>query len=141
MLRSTENSAPSACHTIRPCTPRPSAFLESGSPARRCRDLLALRQTFHKWYFAEGAGGMFLTEAGRDAYFALQNQLQVAGAGGSQQAGPVTSEEFVRLRDLAHKLRQQLRQDLGTAEAPKVVWTARGATPAAPLKQKDVGAS
>ena len=98
-------------------------------------DLLALRRTFHEWYFGEGAGGMFLTEAGRAAYFALQDELQVVGAGGGHQVVPVTSEEFIRLRDLAHALRQQLRQDLGTAEAPKVAWTARGATPAPPSKQ------
>lgn len=97
-------------------------------------DLLELRQTFHLWYFGSGAGGMFLTEAGRRAYFNLQNQLQVMGRRSQDQgdAEPITSEEFSDLRDIAHELRQQLRQDLGTAEAPKMVWTARGATPAPP---------
>jgi hypothetical protein len=102
-------------------------------------DLLGLRQTFHEWYFGPDAGGMFLTEAGRDAYFALANKLQVVGRQGDKggDAGPVTPKEFSDLRDLAHELRQQLRQDLGTAEAPKVAWTARGATPAPPPRQED----
>jgi hypothetical protein len=98
------------------------------------RDLLALRRTFHEWYFGSDAGGMFLTEAGRKAYFDLIDELQVVGRQGVQDgdAGPVIPEESKRLLELAHELRQQLRQDLGTAEAPKVAWTARGATPAAP---------
>ena len=102
-------------------------------------DLLALRQTFHQWYFGTDAGGMFLTEAGRRAYFKLQNRLEDLGRQGHQDvdAEPVTGEEFDTLRVLAHKLRQQLRQDLGTAEAPKVVWTARGATPAPPPRQEE----
>jgi hypothetical protein len=103
------------------------------------RDLLALRWTFHDWYFGSDAGGMFLTEAGRKAYFGLMDKLQVVGRQGDQggDAGPVTPEEFEDLRDLAHELRQQLRQDLGIAEAPKVAWTARGATPAPPPRQGD----
>jgi hypothetical protein len=102
-------------------------------------DLLELRQTFHEWYFGPDAGGMFLTEAGRRAYFDLQNELQLMGRQGDQDGGaqPVTPDEFSNLRDLAHDLRQQLRQDLGTAEAPKVAWTARGATPAPPPRQGD----
>jgi hypothetical protein len=113
----------------------PREWLPGKEPARS--DLLALRQTFHVWYFGSDAGGMFLTEAGRRAYFALQNELQVVGRQGDQDgdAGPVRQEEFSKLQDLAHELRQQLRQDLGTAEAPKVAWTARGATPAPPPTQ------
>jgi hypothetical protein len=95
-------------------------------------DVLRLRESFHQWYFGSGAGGMFLTEAGRAAYFGLQNELQVVGARGGSEAGAVSQEESAGLFKLAHRLRQQLRQDLGTAEAPKVIWTARGATPAAP---------
>ena len=109
----------------------PREWLPGTEPMRA--KLLQLRESFHNWYFGPQAGGMFLTEAGRDAYFALQNELQVVGReSDSDNPKPVSPEEFSGLRDLAHRLRQQLRQDLGTAEAPKVAWTARGATPAPP---------
>lgn len=115
----------------------PREWLPGEEPTRS--EILALRQTLHEWYFGPDAGGMFLTEAGRSAYFALANKLQVVGrrADRNRDAVPVTAEEFSKLWDLAHKLRQQLRQDLGTAEEPKVAWTARGATPAPPPKQGD----
>jgi hypothetical protein len=101
---------------------------EPGTEPTRA-DFLVLRGTFHNWYFGPQAGGMFLTEAGRSAYFTLQNELTAVGSGGGDRA---TAEELVKLRDLTHRLRQQLRLDLGTAEAPKLAWTARGVTPAPP---------
>jgi len=60
-----------------------------------------------------------LTEAGRRAYFAMQNELQGLGRQADQDrdAGRATPDEFSNLRNLAHELRQQLLQDLGTADA------------------------
>jgi hypothetical protein len=117
-----------ALHAVSAALPRERA---PGTEPTRA-DLLLLRETFHDWYFGPQAGGMFLTEAGRRAYFALANELQVAGRDGPEGAERATAGELGRLLDLAHRLRQQLRQDLGTAEPPKVAWTARGATPAPP---------
>lgn len=93
--------------------------------------LTDLRERFHDWYFGPQAGGMFLTEAARTHYFQLMNQLQILAweLRDDQRASP---QQLHTLLDTAHRLRQQLRADLGTAESPKLIWTARGLTPAPP---------
>ena len=108
----------------------PRQFFSSAEEPTR-EDLLDLREAFHQWYFGPSAGGMFLTEAARERYFKLMNGLQSMGEP-SGDAVVLTADEQQTLRDLAHDLRQQLRADLGTAEAPKSRWTARGLTPAPP---------
>ena len=96
----------------------PREFLEE--PRRS--DLLDFRGRFHDWYFGEQAGGMFLSQAARDAYFTLQNELQsVAGrrSADSERVGP---DESASLRKKASALRHQLTTDLGTAERPRANW-------------------
>jgi hypothetical protein len=109
----------------------PREWLPGNEPTRA--DLRALRETFHKWYFGPQAGGMLLSEKARQAYFDVQNSLQQVGnADGGGAVSPVSPEERDELLKRAHSLREQLRQDLGTAEAPKLKWTARGVTPPPP---------
>jgi len=110
------------------CIPR--EWRPGDEPSRA--DLVDVRERFHDWYFGEGAGGMFLSEAARTTYFELQNALQAIAqqaAGATDRMSPTESE---RLRGLASDLRHQLRQDLGTGEAPQLTWTPTGPTPAPP---------
>ena len=74
---------------------------------------------------------MFLTDAGRTAYFALMNAMRSAGYS-SRGADPISDSELGTLLDLAEKLRYQLIEDLGTAEPPAIRWTQLGPTPAPP---------
>lgn len=119
-----------ALHHISECIPR--EWRDGDEPTRA--DLLSLRQTFHEWYFGSDAGGMFLTDEARDAYFDLQNELQVIGGRDDARGGTLelTPEEQQVLRRLAHDLRKQLRKDVGTAEPPKLDWTGGSLTKAPP---------
>ena len=111
------------------CIPRQWTIGEE--PARPA--LLALRATFHDWYFGQEAGGLFLTTKAREKYFRLQNELQaMAGPGGTGQSQQMSAEESITLRGLASELRHQLVEDLGTAEPPQLRWTPLGPTPAPP---------
>jgi hypothetical protein len=118
-----------ALHHISEALPREWRLGEEPTRA----DLQTLRQTLHEWYFGPAAGGMFLTEDSRARYFDLMNKLQMLGAGSAKGVtATLTQDENRELLGLAHDLRQQLRQDLGTAEPPKTKWTAKGLTPAPP---------
>lgn len=94
-------------------------------------DLRQISRVFHFWFFGEEPGGMFLTDAGRTAYFALMNAMRSAGYS-SRGADPISDSELGTLLDLAEKLRYQLIEDLGTAEPPAIRWTQLGPTPAPP---------
>ena len=94
-------------------------------------ELLEFRERFHDWYFGEEAGGLFLTERARQAYFRLQNQLQQEGTrdGGST---PLADAESAHLRELASELRHQLAEDVGTAQPPHEPWSKPDPTLAPP---------
>ena len=97
----------------------PREFLEFLEPPRRS-DLVDLREKFHNWFFGEQAGGMFLSQAAREAYFSLQNELQSV-AGRMQTDGElVCQHDSAILRKKASDLRHQLTTDLGTAEQPRL---------------------
>jgi hypothetical protein len=85
-------------------------------------ELLELRKRFHNWYFSERAGGMFLSQAARDAYFLLQNNLQSAAAHLRDDSQSVSDEASSALRQSASNLRHQLSADLGVAEQPHQRW-------------------
>jgi len=71
---------------------------------------------------ANMTGGMFLSQAARDAYFTLQNELlSVAGrmSADNELADP---EDSASLRRKASALRHQLTTDLGTAEQSQANW-------------------
>jgi hypothetical protein len=96
-------------------------------------ELLHLRERFNDWYFGPDAGGLFLTNATREKYFRLQNELEAqAHAGLSAGSEPLPAEDSRLLRKLASELRHQMAQELGTAEPPQLRWTALGPTPAPP---------
>jgi hypothetical protein len=82
-------------------------------------DLLDFREQFHNWYFSEQAGGMYLSQAARDAYFALQNELQSVAGRMSADSELVCQHDSATLRKKASALRHQLTTDLGTAERPR----------------------
>jgi hypothetical protein len=77
-----------------------------------------LSQALRTWYFE--VGGLFLSEASRDAYFDLQK-----GLGGvtkePRPAGdlPLGTRRFERLRALASRLRTASTQDVATRVKPK----------------------
>ena len=79
-------------------------------------DLLDFRQQFHDWYFSEQAGGMFLSQAARDDYFTLQNELQSVAGRMSADSELVGPDDSASLRTKASALRHQLTTDLGAAE-------------------------
>jgi hypothetical protein len=87
-------------------------------------DVVRLREQFHDWYFDETAGGMFLSQEAREAYFALQNDLESIQARLTVGSEPVSDRDSVGLRQRASALRHQLATDLGTAERPRRSWTA-----------------
>jgi hypothetical protein len=70
----------------------PRQWRMSDAPSRV--ELLALREQFHNWYFSDQAGGMFLSQAARDAYFLLQNHLQSAAAHLTDDSQPVGEERL-----------------------------------------------
>jgi hypothetical protein len=94
----------------------PRQWILTNPPNRE--ELLVLRKRFHEWYFSEQAGGMLLSQAARQAYFGLQNELQEA-------ASHISGEERISepsssiLRSMASTLRHQLSADLGAAEPPR----------------------
>jgi hypothetical protein len=88
----------------------------------RRSDLLDFRKQFHDWYFSEQAGGMFLSQAARDAYFTLQNELQSVAGRMSADSELVGPDDSASLRTKASALRHQLTTDLGTAERPRANW-------------------
>jgi hypothetical protein len=98
----------------------PRQWRMSDAPSRV--ELLALREQFHNWYFSDQAGGMFLSQAARDAYFLLQNHLQSAAAHLTDDSQPVGEEDSAGLRQRASELRHQLSADLGAAEQPRQRW-------------------
>lgn len=113
----------------------PREWRPDAVPART--ELWKIRELFHDWYFGTDAGGMFLSEAARDRYFALQNGLQTV-AGPDPSAGeagePLTSAEQATLYQLASALRHQLSSDVGTAQSPRLEWARPGPTLAAPSR-------
>jgi hypothetical protein len=72
-----------------------------------------LAQALRKWYFE--VGGLFLSEASREAYFDLQK-----GLGGvikeplDADSVPLGAQRFERLRSIASRLRTTLTQDVAT---------------------------
>jgi hypothetical protein len=99
----------------------PREFLEFLEKPRRS-DLLEIREQFHNWYFSEQAGGMFLSQAAREAYFFLQNELQSIARRMSTDSELVGEYDSAILRKKASELRHQLTTDLGTAERPRIGW-------------------
>jgi hypothetical protein len=111
------------------CIPR--YWLPSNVPTRR--QLHQFREDFHDWYFGEGAGGMFLSPAAKDAYVRLLNKiaetmLREPGQDDSETGLPLSTDEAQSLRDLASELRHQLAEDVGTANPPRMRWTRLGRT-------------
>ncbi|SNS71880.1 hypothetical protein SAMN05421812_101536 [Asanoa hainanensis] len=100
----------------------------SSSPDRA--GLRATRQAFQSWYFGEEAGGLFLSQAARDAYFALQNALQAAADGLPEDTATVTDRDSVIVRAKASALRHQLSADLGVAQQPRRPWITPRSVPA-----------
>jgi hypothetical protein len=106
----------------------PREFLETPQQS----NLLDFRKQFHNWYFSEQAGGMYLSQAARDAYFALQNEIQAVARRMSADSELVGQNESAMLRTKASALRHQLTADLGTAERPRFNRVTPRSTPPPP---------
>ena len=65
---------------------------------------------------------MFMSQALRDAYFLLQNNLQSTAARLRDDSQPMGEEDSTSLRQRASDLRHQLSADLGAAERPRQRW-------------------
>jgi hypothetical protein len=89
----------------------------------RRADLHKLRGQLHNWYFSEQAGGMFLSQKARVAYFSLQNELRTIVDRVTDDDQLIGDQESAMLRKAASDLRHQLTEDLGTAERPPLAWT------------------
>jgi hypothetical protein len=113
------------------CVPR--QWRPAEEPTRD--DLRRFREDFHNWYFGEGAGGMFLTQAAKDLYMRLQNALEMSATGGPDGSGsdarrgsPLSTEESKAMRGLASELRHQMTEDVGAAHPPRLRGTRLGPT-------------
>lgn len=95
--------------------------------------LIEFRERFHGWYFGDEAGGLFLTERARQAYFRLQNRLQEEGVRDSGTT-PLSEEQSAALREAASELRHQLTEDVGTAQPPTQPWIKPDPTLAPPKR-------
>jgi hypothetical protein len=79
-----------------------------------------LAQALRTWYFE--VGGLFLSEASRDAYFDLQKGL--GGVVKEPRAAndlPLGTRRFERLRALASRLRTASTQDVATRVKPEAL--------------------
>ena len=63
---------------------------------------------------------MYLSQAARDAYFALQNELQAVAERMPADSELVGQNDSAMLRKKASALQHQLTTDLGTAERPRL---------------------
>ncbi len=93
------------------------------SSALTKRDVLALRERFHDWYFGEEAGGMFLSQDARTAYSALQVELQEAARNLASDEDLMGIDDIRRIRERGSILRHRLSSDLGAAEQARQSWT------------------
>jgi hypothetical protein len=83
------------------------------------QDLQCLMVALREWYFTKG--GMFLSDAARDAYFALQEELKIAsGSLDSSQAVIKDEVAYDRLRLKGSALRSALVRDVGTRKASEL---------------------
>lgn len=83
------------------------------------QDLQCLMVALREWYFTKG--GMFLSDAGRDAYFALQEELKLVGDSlDSSQAVVLDEATYERLRSKGSALRSALVRDVGTRKASEL---------------------
>jgi hypothetical protein len=93
------------------------------SSALTRREVLALRERFHDWYFGEGAGGLFLSQAARTAYSALQNELQEVARNLAGDEDHMSIDDIRKVRERGSLLRHRLSSDLGAAEEARRSWT------------------
>ena len=99
------------------------------SSALAKRDVLALREQFHNWYFGGRAGGLFLSEDARTAYSALQSELQEAARHLASDEDLMSIEDIRKVRERGSALRHRLSSDLGVAEQAHENW----ALPSSPV--------
>lgn len=99
------------------------------SSALTRRDVLALRERFHDWYFGGGAGGLFLSQDARTAYSALQVELQEAARNLASDEDHMSIDDIRRVRERGSVLRHHLYSDLGAAEQPHRSWTLPSSPP------------
>jgi hypothetical protein len=77
-----------------------------------CADAHALAGQLRSWYFEQG--GLYLSEASREAYFGLQDALKDIHPSDK----PLSKEEVAMLRERGSTLRTHLTKDVGTRAQP-----------------------
>jgi hypothetical protein len=93
------------------------------------REVLALRERFHDWYFGEGAGGLFLSQDARTAYSELQFELQEAARNLASDEDYMRDPDIPRVSEKGSALRHRLSSDLGAAEQARQGWTLPSSPP------------
>lgn len=109
-------------------------------------DLVRLRRDFRDWYFAEHAGGMYLTSAAKDLYVRTHDTLVALIISSEKESHlapkvPLPADGLRELRRLVSDLRHQLAEDVGAAQPPRLRWTRLTSTtpPAATMRYPDAG--
>lgn len=104
----------------------PRHWLLTPEPSRS--ELLAIRTSFHDWYYHPEAHGMFLARDSKKAYIDLMNALDAALFEVSptritrmreRPDSPLSPEESHLLLKLASALRHQLAADIGASNSPR----------------------
>lgn len=87
---------------------------------------------FHEWYFAE-SGGMFLSNASRDAYHEALKQMAIVQST-ETAVGQISDDEVIQLWKAGQDLRRQLTADLGSSASPRIRYKRPSATPPAIIR-------
>lgn len=82
------------------------------------QDLQGLMVSLREWYFTKG--GMFLSDAARDAYFALQEALKSVSSSQFKSSGCLDEATYELLRSKGSTLRSALVRDVGTRKASEM---------------------
>jgi hypothetical protein len=85
---------------------------------------------FDEWYFAE-SGGMFLSNAARDAYHEALKQMATVVQSSDGNGSQISDDEVDRLWRAGQDLRRQLAADIGSSASPRIRYKRPSATPPA----------
>lgn len=106
----------------------PRHWLLTPEPSRA--ELMKIRTSFHDWYYAPDAAGMFLAKGSKAAYIALMDALDAAlferesrdsdTKVRDRPDSKLSEAESHQLLVLSSHLRHQLAADVGAANAPRI---------------------
>jgi hypothetical protein len=98
-------------------------------------ELSDFSEAFEGWYFGE-AGGLFLSDEARGAYFEMLKVMATVAGEGSEE-GRLSDEDIERLWRAGQALRRRLAADIGAAEDPRLTGRLPAMSPAPAVRMKD----